>query len=118
MNSKKHGKSDEAVASLDESECVNLDNDHDHGDNGDDENPSEPEDSNVPNTGMSDQTDKTPSLPTQSWTYKEGQFWNYVDDILADFRKLVREGSSSASEADSQTTEYVLAHLIDSHSLI
>ena len=40
------------------------------------------------------------------------------DDELADFRKLVREGSSSASEADSQTTECVLAHLIDSRSLI
>ena len=115
MDSKKHEKSNEAIASFNESEGVNPDND-DHGDNGDDGNPSKPEDSNMPKAGMSDQTDETPSLPTQPWTY--GQFWNYVNDELANFRKLVQEGSSSASDADSQTTEYVLTHSIDSCSLI
>ena len=117
MNSKKHRKSDEAVASLDKSECVNPD-DNDHGDNRDDENLSKPEDSNVPNAGTSDQTDETSSLPTQSWTYKEGQFWNYVNDELAKFRRLVQEESLSASDADSQMIKYDLAHLINSRSLL
>jgi len=88
MSSKKHKKSDQAVVSLDEPEDGNP-ADNDPWDEGDDENPPNPDNSNTPNVGMPDQTGKTPSPPTQPWTYKEGQFWNYVDDELANLRKLV-----------------------------
>ncbi|KIM84968.1 hypothetical protein PILCRDRAFT_817806 [Piloderma croceum F 1598] len=53
----------------------------------------------TPNTGkLSDQTGETLSPPTQPWTYKEGQFWNFVDDELANLRKLVQDGNSSTSD--------------------
>ena len=119
MNSGKHRKSDQATASLDESEDGNANN-GDSGDNGGDENPPNPDNSDapdapdvpdVPDVDTSDQTSETP------WTYK-GQFWNYVDDELANLRKLVRDESSSTSDADGRVTEYVLVHLIKSRSLI
>ena len=53
---------------------------------------------------------------TQPMVYPCGTL--YVDDELANFRKLVQEGSLSASDADSQMTEYVLTHLINSCLLI
>jgi hypothetical protein len=117
MNSKKHGMSNQAVVSLDESEDGNPDDD-DPGDNEDDENPVDPDNSSAPNADISDQTGKTLSPPTQPWTYKEGQFWNYVDNELANLRKLVQNDNLSISDADAQTTEYVLTHLIKSRSLI
>jgi hypothetical protein len=107
MNSKKHGKSEQAAASLDGSEDSNEDSD--------DEGPHNLSDSN---TGMSVQTGEIPVQPAKPWTYKEGQFWNYVDDELANVRKVVQDGSSSVSDADAKMTEYVLAHLISSRSLI
>lgn len=88
MNSKKYKIVNQASTSLDESEDSNLNDDDDRNDR-DLLNLS---DSNV---GIS-QTCKTP--PAKLWTYREGQFWNYVDDELANVRKVVQDGSSSASE--------------------
>jgi hypothetical protein len=104
MNSRKHEKS---AASLDGSEDDNEDSD--------DEGPHNLSDSNV---DMSVQTGKIPVQPATPWTYKEGQFWNYVDDELAKIRKVVQDASSSMSDADVKMTEYVLAHFISSRSLI
>ena len=111
MNSKKHEIVDQASTSLDESEDSNPNDD----DDGNDEDPLNLSNSNEGNTGMS-QTCET--LPAKPWTYKEGQFWNYVDDELANVRKVVQDGSSSVSEADAKTTEYVLPHFITSRLLI
>ena len=117
MNNKENGRSDQAAAPLNGSDDGNPDDDDrsDHEGEGD---PLNPDDSNAPDAGTSDQTGETLASPTQPWTYKEGQFWNYVDDELANFKKLVRSENPSASDADAQTTEYVLAHLLTSRSLI
>jgi len=61
---------------------------------------------------------RLPAQPAKPWTYKEGQFWNYVDNELVNVRKVVQDGSSSASDADAKMTKYILAHFISSHSLI
>lgn len=102
MNSKKHETSDQTTASIDGSQVDDPDDDNAL-DDGDDLNPLNPDDSNA---DMPDQTGETPSQSTQPWTYREWQFWNYVDDELANLRKLVREETSSTSDADARTTEF------------